>query len=462
MDQGLVGALEDLQAFVVGQHDQLVTVLAGEPGHVEDVGPAGQVDALAQPIGAVLLDHDVHAGGEQLDGVPALAHQRGLVGRRQVDDAGEVGAALGHFRELVAAEAVEIGIGAVALFFEGSHHQILGAVAVEVDGTHGEVQVAAGDGDLAQLAQTAVVAPLVDDQAMVVQDSDLVAAVTVEVGHGHVHHLVLEALAADAGTVSGVALVAELGVQVGTLLAGLVADDVRTAATAGGGSAGHAQHLGREGAGKALHGGVQAAHGALGRAAPGGALLVHTVEDDGAVIAHDAHRAPQGIVGTADELAGFGGGTGRTGPHGARGACGVKTAHQRGRHSLGQVAVVLGRVHLKRQQHERLCLGSLGLEAHHQHQAGGKRQLHGKFHSKSPCSSLRTSTALAKEGSPGRRICRCRGGDRTACGTGTIATLGLPRNLKAVSAVTARACALSGILRQALLLPPDGTDKKGP
>ena len=282
---------------------------------------------------------------------------------------------------------------------------------------------------------------------MVVQDSDLVAAVTVEVGHGHVHHLVLEALAADAGTVGGVALIAELGVQVGFRLAGLVADDVRTAAAAGSGGTGDAQHLGGEGAREALHRGVQGAHGALGRIGPGGALLVHAVEDDGAVIAHDAHRAPQGIVGTADELAGFGGGAGRTGAHGARSARGTETTHQRGRHGLGQVAVVLGRVHLKRQQHERLCLGSLGLEAHHQHQAGGKRQLHGKFHSKSPCSSLRTSTALAQEGSPGRGLCRCRGRCRTACGTGTIATLGLPRNLKAVSAVPVRPCAPWGPCR---------------
>ena len=192
------------------------------------------------------------------------------------------------------------------------------------------------------------------------------------------------------------------------------------------------------------------------------ALLVHAVEDDGAVIAHDAHRAPQGIVGTADELAGFGGGAGRTGAHGARSARGTETTHQRGRHGLGQVAVVLGRVHLKRQQHERLCLGSLGLEAHHQHQAGGKRQLHGKFHSKSPCSSLRTSTTLAQEGSPGRGLCRCRGRYRTACGTGTIASLGLPRNLQAVSAVPARSCAPWGPLPRTLLPPPDGTDKKGP
>ena len=412
VDQGLVGALEDLQALVIGQHDQLVAVLAGDPGHVEDIGPAGQVDALAQDIGAVLLDHHVHAGGEELDGVPALAHQRGLVGRRQVDDADEIGAALGHFRELVAAEAVEVGVGAVALFFEGGHHQVLGTVTVEVDGTHGEVQVAARDGDLAQLAQAAVVAPLVDDQTVVVQDGDLVAAVTVEVGHGHVHHLVLEALAADAGTVSGVALIAELGVQVGFGLAGLVADDVRTAGAAGSGGAGDAQHFGREGAGKALHGGVQAAHGALGRLAPGGALLVHAVEDDGAVIAHDTHRAPQGVVGAADELAGLGSGAGRAGAHAARGTRGAEAAHERGRHSLGQVAVVLGRVHLKRQQYEGLGLGSLGLEAHHQHQAGGKRQLHGKFHSKSPCSSLRTSTALAKGG-----LARAGGSAAVAAGT---------------------------------------------
>ena len=232
---------------------------------------------------------------------------------------------------------------------------------------------------------------------MVAEHRDFVLAVAVEIAHGHVHHILLHALAAQARTVVGPGtLVTELRVQINPLLARLIDHDVRIhlidrlalagrGHVAGPGRHGHAEGFAAHGGAQLLHRGGKAAQRPLRCLAPGLARLVHAVDVNGALIAHDAHRAPDRVIRArgAQGLAGLGVGSGlglRAAPFQHAGA--VEPRLHGGRHGLGQIGIALRRIDRKGQQHKALRRGlnSLGQAQGARQQAGRQGQSHGKFH----------------------------------------------------------------------------------
>ena len=296
--------------------------------------------------------------------------------------------------QLVALKGIEIGVGTVAVLLKGGHDQFHGAVAVQINSPHGKIDVGLGNHGGAQFLELSVGLPDVDGQLVIAEHRDFVFAVAVEIAHGHIHHIFLEALAAQTRTVAGPgALITELRIQVDLLLARLIDHDVRVhlidrLALARSHKTGpcrhsHAESLAAQRGTQLLHRGSQAAQRPLGCFAPGLAGLVHAVDFNGALIAHDAHRAPHRVIRAVHGIAGFGGG----GCPGLRAASlqhagPVEPGLHGGRHGFGQVGVALRRINRKGQQHKTFRCGrrALGQSQNERQQADRKGQSHGKFH----------------------------------------------------------------------------------